>query len=226
MTIHKVFYGGDLRHIGTQHSRVAGRSSELVRYAGHLPRKHFVLPFEYDGGRDEWVRYAEMQGIFATGDELWTHELSADSRVETLFITNKRPAGLRDDVSGAITTPAKVKFGLYDGNTMVAETGEIDLSKVGVTILEFGATAKSATGKKDTNDDGVVNSADTPTTTLTARGAYLGNNGTIRMSVIDGSGLNSACFTAFVDVVDFLDVRGCSCVQAACESEYGEPICG
>ena len=227
MAVFKLYYGGDARHVGYRHSRIADSAPRgEVRYAGHLPRKHYVLPFEYDGGLDEWMRFREMEGKFATGDVVHTHLLSADSRIDALVVHNKRAAGDRNDPMGAITTPAKVKFGLYDGETLVAETDEIDMSKIGRTVLEFGtASQPKASTKKDTNDDGKVTKADTPATAITSNGAYLANNGTIRMTVVEGAGLSAACFTAFVELVDFLDVRGCSCAREECEGEYPEPEC-
>jgi len=115
---------------------------------------------------------------------------------------------------------------LYDGENLVAETDEIDLSVIGRTVLEFGATASAKQStKKDTNDDGKITKADSPATAITSNGAYLGNNGSIRMTVVAANGLSAGCLTAFVEVVDFLDVRGCSCAAVECESEYPEPEC-
>lgn len=226
MTVYKLFYGGDARHVGYRHSRIADSQSAQVRYAGHLPNKHFVLPWEYDGGLDEWVRFREMEAPFADGDVVHTHLLSADSRVDALVIHNKKATGDKDDTTHKVTTPAKVKFGLYDGEKLVAETDEIDLSVIGRTVLEFGATASAKQStKKDTNDDGKITKADSPATAITSNGAYLGNNGSIRMTVVAANGLSAGCLTAFVEVVDFLDVRGCSCAAVECESEYPEPEC-
>lgn len=227
MTVHKLYYGGDLRPVGFyNHSRKTDTTTKLVRYAGHLPTKHFVVPFEYDGGLEEWQYYAELHESFAKGDVVYTHSLSADSRVDALVIHNKKAAGTKDDKTGKITKAAKVKFGLYDGETMVAETDTIDMSVVGRTVLEFGkAVAAKADTPKDTNKDGKVDKDDMPKTAITSLGAYLGSNGSIRMTVVDDSGINGACFTAFVEVVDFLDVRGCSCVSECCPSEYPEPQC-
>lgn len=214
MTVFKLFLGGDARHVGYRHSRIADNSNPLVRYAGHLPNRHFVVPFEYDGASGEWTRFREMEGHFATGDIVHTHLLSADSRVDALVVHNKKQAGARDE-KGAITTAGKVKFGLYDGENLVDETEEIDLSVIGRTVLEFGkaVNAKSSTKK------------DSPATAITSLGAYLGNNGSIRMTVVDGSGIDGACISAFVEVVDFLDVRGCTCGEPACDSTYPEPEC-
>lgn len=225
MTVFKLFLGGDARHVGYRHSRIADNSNPLVRYAGHLPNRHFVVPFEYDGASGEWTRFREMEGHFATGDIVHTHLLSADSRVDALVVHNKKQAGARDE-KGAITTAGKVKFGLYDGETLVDETEEIDLSVIGRTVLEFGkaVNAKNST-KKDSDGDGKVTKKDTATTAITSLGAYLGSNGSIRMTVVDGSGIDGACISAFVEVVDFLDVRGCTCGEPACDSTYPEPEC-
>ena len=46
MTVFKLFLGGDARHVGYRHSRIADNSNPLVRYAGHLPNRHFVVPFD------------------------------------------------------------------------------------------------------------------------------------------------------------------------------------
>lgn len=228
MAIHKLYYGGDERQVGFNHSRRTGSEAANVRYAGHLPTKHWVLPFEYDAGTDEWRNYAEMHDAFATGDVIHTHLMGADTRVETLVIHNKKATGIKDDVTGRVTTPAKVKFGLYAGETMVAETDEMDLSVIGRTVLEFGASAdKRASTDKDTNDDGKLTKADTPpATVVTDRGAYLNEKATIRMTVIDGSGMAAACFSAFVEITDFFDARGCSCDNPGCPAdEYPEPVC-
>lgn len=227
MTVYKLYYGGDRRHVGFEHSRSQGYETALIRYAGHLPTKHLVLPFEYDGTSDEWRQFHSMHEPFVTGDVVHTHALSADSRIETLVFHNKKAVGTRDPVSNAITTAAKVKLGLYAGETMVAESDEIDLSVIGRTVVEFGTGAiKKASTKKDTNNDGTVNAGDTPeATVVTDRGAYLNQNGTIRLTVVEGAGIASACFTAFVELTDFLDVRGCGCEKIECESSYPDPIC-
>lgn len=225
MAIHKLFKGGDLVGVGHTHTRKADSQSDLVRYAGHLPTRHFVLDFAYDGGDSSWAEYAEMHGAFATGDVLHTHLLSRDTRVNSVVFSNKKPAGAVDEVSRAITTPAKVKVGLYDGDTLVAQTDDIDLSVIGLTVLEFTAVAKKGKVVKDTNNDGVVTDADAPATLTTSQGAYLGNNGSVRVTVVDGTGISTACFAVFADVVDFLSASPCSCAKEPCGAEYPDPVC-
>lgn len=226
MAVHQVFYGGDHRRVGQEHSRRTSFQSDEIRYAGHTPTRHWSLPFEYDGGTTTWQEYAAMHGPFATGDVVYTHALAKDSRVQTLVIHNKKPAGVKDKDTGAVTTAAKVKFALYDGETKVDETEEIDLSAVGRTIVEFGKpTNAKGTTKKDTNDDGKVDKKDQPETFISSLGAYLGNNGTVRMEVVAGDGFNSVCLEAYCEVVDFRQVHGCTCVAAPCESEYPDPQC-
>lgn len=229
MTVYKLYYGGDERHVGYNHSRVTGHNNPVVRYAGHLPTKHFILPFEYNGAADEWKQFRAMHDAFQTGDVVHTHLISQDSRVDALVVHNKKAAGVKDENTGAVTTPAKVKFGLYDGETLVKETAELDLSKVGRTVLEFGnakSASSSATVLRDTNSDGTPDAATTTTTTTTTmNGTYMNGNGTIRMTVVDGSGFNGVCLTAFLELVDFLCVRPCGCEEPECESEYPDPIC-
>lgn len=223
---HQVFYGGDLRPVGHAHSRAAGWKNPVVRYAAHLPVKHKVLPFEYDGGLEEWQEYANLHGEFATGDTIDTHALSVDSRIDAVVFHNKKRAGAFDEKSGAVTKAAKIKIGLYNGETLVDESDEIDLSVIGRTVLEFGKpTAPKTATKKDTNDDGKLSKEDKATHAVSSLGVYLGENGTIRITVVEGAGLNGACFSAFCELVDFLDVRPCSCAAPACESEYPEPEC-
>lgn len=226
MAVFKLYYGGDARHTGYRHSRIADSTPDTeVRYAGHLSKRHFVLPWEYDGGSEEWRTFHEMEGKFATGDVVHTHLLSADSRVDALVIHVKKAAGATDD-AGKITTPAKVKFDLYDGNVLVKSSGEITFDKPGRHIVEFAApNTVSIDDKTDTNDDGVRDEKDDLLHAATHRGTYLGENGTIRMTILDASGFSAACLTAFVEVVDFLCVRDCSCVPVECDSDYPEPQC-
>lgn len=226
MRIRNVYRGGDLRHVGQQHSFASGNSSDEVRYAGHLPRRHFVLDFYMDGGKEEWQEYFRMEGDVAANDAFGVFLLGADTRVDTLVVHNKRATGVIDTKTGAITKPAKVKFVLYDGETVVKETDEIDLSVIGRTVLDFGSVQSySVTTNKDTDGDGKHTDADTNSPLIMSNGAWLTNVGVVRMVVVDDSGMESACLSAFLEIVDFCDVRGCECVQPACESEYPEPIC-
>lgn len=224
MRVYKLYAGGDALHLN-RHMKVADSRTAQVRYAGHLPNRHFVIPFIYDGASDAWAGFREMEAPFENGDVIHTHLLSVDSRIDSLVFHNKKAAGKRDD-SGAITTPAKIKLGLYDGETLVDETDEIDLSQIGRTVLEFGkpTAAKTAT-KKDANGDGKVNKDDTPTTAISSLGAYLSNHGSIRINVIEAAGLSAACFSAFVELVDFFDTERCSCASEPCEVKYPEPEC-
>lgn len=226
MAVFKLYYGGDARHTGQRHSRIADSTPDTeVRYAGHLPNKHFVLPWEYDSGAEEWRNFREMEGEFSNGDVVHTHLLSADSRVDALVVHVKKAAGATDD-TGKITTPAKAQFDLYDGNAFIKGTGEITFDKPGRYIVEFAAPTVVGVGDKtDTNDDGVRDEKDVLSSAATHRGTYLGENGTIRMTILDASGFSAACLTAFVEVVDFLCVRDCSCAPVECESEYPEPQC-
>ena len=227
MALHKVYLGGNFRtNKTTAHPFESDGGESIQHYAGHLPTRGWVVPFEYDGASRRWQNYHDMAGQFETGDVVETHALVHDSRVNALVIQNKKPAGIKDDVTGAVKTPAKVKFALYDGNELVDETDEINLSEVGRTILEFGKpTAAKASTKKDTNNDGKVDAKDAPKTAITSLGAYLGSNGTIRMIVVDGSGITSACLEVFADVTDFAARMPCTCDSAPCSSEYPEPVC-
>lgn len=224
MTVHKVFTGGVAAKIKPSHQRHSEAPS-VVRYAGHLQNRNFVIPFIYDGAGDTWSGYREMHGGFATGDTLQTHLLSADTLVKALVFHNKKPAGDINADTGAVTTPAKIKIALYDGETKVEESAEIDLSKVGRTVLEFNKAATKKTTAKDTNNDGVVNDKDTPETFVSTRGAYLGKNGTARIEIVDGTGINSACFSMFADITDFYDEKGCTCGSECCPNGYADAKC-
>lgn len=224
--IHPIYLGGDFRPTGTRHSRVAGNSNPIVRYAGHLPTRHWILPFHYDGASSTWVNYANMEGKFATGDELHTQLLSASSRIDAIVFNNKKAVGIFNEQSGAVETPAKIKIGLYDGETMVAETDEIDLSVIGFHVLEFGNTETKKKVTKDTDNDGKITKSDKPQHVITSNGAYLANNGTVRVTVVDGSNINMACFSILVELVDFYDERGCSCAMPPCEVDFNpQPLC-
>ena len=228
MKMHKVYLGGGFRTTGyIAHPFESAGGENIQHYAGHLPTRGWVVPFEYDGASRRWQNYHDMAGAFETGDTVETHALVHDSRVNAIVIQNKKVAGIKDDVTGAVKTPAKVKFGLYDGETLVDETDEIDLSVVGRTILEFGKpTAAKASTKKDANADGKVDAKDQPATAVTSLGAYLGSNGTVRMTVVDGSGIMSACMEVFADVTDFAARMPCSCDVAPCAPvQYPDPMC-
>lgn len=215
MTVHVLYKGGDKRHAAahTQHSRVAGNSNKTVRYAAHLMNRDWVLPYVFDAGAEHSQEYRRMHGGFANGDVIHTHLLSRDTLVERLVFINKKATGVVNKQTGSIETAAKIKIGLYDGETMVKETEELDLSNPGRLVVEFG-NARPATP--------TTLSADSITTPA---GVMLKDNGTIRITVTQGN-LDNGCHSLFLSLVDYLDVEGCTCVQPPCEVDFPtEPKC-
>lgn len=209
MAIHNVFFGGDGAHRYDRHSFVHDASAgHVVRYEGLLLNRHIVLPFYFDAGKDSWRHYTKMEGKFAVGDTLRTHLVGAHALLTNLVFHNKLASGLRND-RGEIETATQVEVSFIKGDGSPVDNTQavtIDLSKVGTTVI-------NATGK--VADAGAAIDMQQVFTTEKVYVQIKLNAGT----------LDEGCFSAFLELVDMYDVRGCTCVAAPCETEYPNPLC-
>ena len=210
MAIHNVFLGGNARTGYERHSFVSGASDDLeVRYEGLLLNRHIVLPFEFDGGLDGWRNYFSMEGEVKADDDFRTHLIGRHANIKKIVFHNKSKSGVRDKNNPAtITTPTKVELSVVDktGAPILGTSAvEIDLSEIGTTVLD-------ATGKV------------TVTAGFAESQLFTTENAFINVKFKEGS-LLDACFSVFVELVDFMDVRGCTCAPMPCEVEYPQPNC-
>lgn len=209
MAIHNVFFGGDGRHTYDRHSFVHESSpSHVVRYEGLLLNRHIVLPFQFDAGLEGWRNYTKMEGQFEVGDTLRTHLVGQHALLTNLVFHNKVASGERND-QGTITTATQVEvqFIKADGSKLDnTETVTIDLSQVGTTVI-------NATGK--VGEAGAVIDMQQ---ILTSEKVF------VEIKLTQGT-LKDSCFSAFLELVDMYDVRGCTCVKEPCEVEYPDPLC-
>jgi len=209
MAVHKVFFGGNGRGGYERHSRVADATSDLrVRYEGLLLNRHHVLDFLFDAGLEEWRGYVEMEGKFEVGDELLTHWIGDNANIQKLVFHNKRESGVVDQASGNITTPTSVEVSFVDAtgaDILGTSPVTIDLSKTGRTVID-------GQGEVD------VSAAFQTQQLMTAENAY------VKVKLTAGT-LENACFSMFLDFVDFIDVRGCTCDPIPCETTYPDPLC-
>lgn len=209
MAIHNVFFGGDGAHRYDRHSFVHDSSeSHAVRYEGLLLNRHIVLPFYFDAGKEGWRNYAKMEGKFAVGDTLRTHLVGAHALLTNLVFHNKLASGIRNDRGEIETaTQVEVSFVKADGTKVDnTEAVTIDLSKVGTTVI-------NATGK--VAEDGAV---------VDMQQVFTTEKVFVQVKLTAGT-LDEGCFSAFLELVDMFDVRGCTCVPATCETEYPDPLC-
>lgn len=218
MTVHKIFFGGNGRGGYEHHSRVADASPDLqVRYEGMLPLRHFVLPFYFDAGLNSWREYVEMEGEVKVNDTVLTHLIAKDTNIKKVVFHNKMKSGIFDPASGALQTATKVELSFVDSTgTLLPGTQavELDLSKVGRYIIDGSALIHTDV-PDDTSDDGDL---------FTYKEFFTESNAFVQLKLTEGT-FDVACFSIMVELVDFLDVHGCTCLPKPCKVEYPEPNC-
>ena len=211
MAIRNVFHGGDGRTGYERHMFVADASDKLlVRYEGLLLNRHIVLPFLFDAGLDGWLNYVEMEGKIEVNDELRTHLVGHHANIKKLVFHNKMKSGERDPANpNTITTPTKVEVSFVDkaGAPLTGTSPvELDLSTVGTHIIDAAGLINLSGGD------------------YVETGLFTTDNAFVSVKLTAGT-LSDACFSMFLELVDFIDVRGCSCLPTPCESNFPDPNC-
>lgn len=121
--------GGNKRNFPWDNILASANTAGDINYAGHIPERHFVLPYEFDGasfGIREWMHMETPTGNVVVGDTIDTAYINEGSQIRTLVIHNKR-----------VATGTTVSFRFVNNETgaPIGVAFPVDLAVVGYTGL-------------------------------------------------------------------------------------------
>lgn len=121
--------GGNKRNFAWDNILASGNTAGDINYAGHIPERHFVLPYDFDGGSfgiREWMRMETPTGNVVAGDTIDTAYINEGSQIRTVVIHNKKAAA---------GTTVSFRFVNTATGAPIGTAIPVDLSVVGYTGL-------------------------------------------------------------------------------------------
>lgn len=209
MVNYNVFLGGNLRHWPLDSTLDSGVSGPFVplKYAVHLPRREYMLPFWFDGGNEKWHNFMACTTVggegFSVGDTFTAIEAGADHAFGGMNLILKKdlPSGI------GLTITAQSK---------TVDAGGSDQYEKRQIVVAPGTKAGSIYVPPDGTDGDYSNAGVWVIVELTgAAGMDVG-------TLLD---MTQVCFAIRYLAIDFHDETPCSCNRTPCPASYPPVDC-